>query len=53
MLKMYILSHNDDHLFSNRLLAIVGKLKKNYIVWQEVFDNNVKVGKTWKVYRIV
>ena len=26
-----------------RLLSIVGSFKSNYIVWQEVFDNNVKV----------
>ena len=47
------MGYNDDYLFSYRLIAIVDKLKKNYIVWQEVFDNNVTVSKTWNVYRIV
>lgn len=39
--------------FQNRLIAIVNKLKKNYIVWQEVFDNNVTVSKTCNVYQVI
>lgn len=32
-----------ENLYEQRLLAIVGDLGKSYIVWQEIFNNAVKV----------
>lgn len=32
-----------EEYYESRLLEIISKLKKSYIVWQEVFDNKVKV----------
>jgi len=32
-----------ENYFENRLLDIVGKLGKSYVVWQEIFNNGVEV----------
>lgn len=34
--------------WSNRLLDIVTSTKKGYLIWQEVFDNGVKV-MSWNI----
>lgn len=35
-------------MWPDRLLDIVATTNKGYMVWQEVFDNGVKVTKGWQ-----